>query len=90
MDMLHKKVNSFESDLKKFSGMEAELLQVKNREKELQRIIDESKMESDSLRSKLVSGTSNEGSGRRFLRQPRCTVTRSRTWRSSWPSRTPR
>ena len=64
LDQLHKKVNSFESDVKRFSGLEAEFTQVKNREKDMQRIIDEGKAENDVLRQKLASGASNEGSGR--------------------------
>lgn len=76
MDNLHQKTNALESNNKKSSGLEAEIYQIKNREKDLQRIIDEGKAENDSLRMKLASGTSNEGSGSLGLWKPKLSAIR--------------
>ena len=84
IDNLHKKVNSFESDVKKLSGLETEFIQVKNREKDLQRIIDEAKYENETLRNKIAAGSSNEGSGKSSLLKQRFLVTRLRTLRSNY------
>lgn len=55
--------------VKKYTGVEAEIDQVKTREKELQRIIDEYKAENDGLRAKVAAGSSNEGSSKRCISQ---------------------
>lgn len=64
MDKLYKQIGELEVISKRKSGVEEEVIQIKKREKELQRIIDETKAEADGLRAKAAAGSSNEGSSK--------------------------
>lgn len=67
-EVLHKKISELEVAVKKNEGMSEELRQAKLREKDLQRIADEQKAESDSLRARMLQAGS-QSSRERFTQR---------------------
>ena len=68
-EVLHKKISELEIIVKNNEGMKSELQQAKTREKDLQQIAEDAKLESDNLRAKLMmAGSGNSRLGLR-LRQ---------------------